>query len=813
MRSVAFFLLVVLRLSILLPSRAAGQAAKRAMTPDDLARTERLGGFTLSPDGMTVAYDRNSDVWIKSLKTGTSKPIAQQKDAGIWYLDPGWSPSGRRLAMSTLGSFGRGIAVWDSTTNEVKEILGENVLYQGPYGFGFFEWLDDKRILCAVFSSGDQYYGSGESIAIRGWDKFWKGAAPTASVLESGGGRSDSSQVGSADLLIIDVEKGVVSRYDAGIPAAFSLAPDRKHIAYLRQKLLDKPTPEADLHEKYIFTYDLIVLALDGSAKFQEEYEYSARSAFPHDHPWVEWKSDSRQLVLAASAEQGGRAPLQLYRCRAEWHGCEELSANHTLGPIRDVKWTATGDLVAYAASKGSGQQASETQRLDWWLLEENGATRNLTADVGATKSGGNNQISLISQSTADSVVAFADGEFWKLDLQSGAATKVAIPSVPKFDRVVWSPSWEAGVTNHQEILATVKRDGAGDNLVAIDFASGQMKKLVKPDPSALLRGYSPLNGVGVFAHYDSPGFVGTWFCKEPNGSCEQIAEVNGFLRDIARVESKEIKYRSLDGKELTAVLDLPIGYREGLKYPLITGVYVGGVFGNELFGAPGTEMLTAHGYAVLSPSMPLPPTGTASDPYMEMLNGVIPAVDKAIDLGIADPERLGIMGHSYGGYSVYSIISQTTRFRAAVAMAGPADLVSLYGVFSGGSRYSTTAGSDWAGFFESGQGRMGSPPWNDLARYIRNSPISYVERIEAPLMIVQGDQDFVAIDQGEEMFSAFKRQNKRAEFVRYWGEGHSITSPENKRDLWIRIYAWFDEFLKGPETPRLPPAASQNSE
>jgi dipeptidyl aminopeptidase/acylaminoacyl peptidase len=97
----------------------------------------------------------------------------------------------------------------------------------------------------------------------------------------------------------------------------------------------------------------------------------------------------------------------------------------------------------------------------------------------------------------------------------------------------------------------------------------------------------------------------------------------------------------------------------------------------------------------------------------------------------------------------------------------------------------------------EAGQLRMGSPPWKDFYRYLRNSPLFYVDRIETPLMIIQGDLDYVAMQQGEQVFTALHRQNKRAMFVRYWGEGHVLESPANIRDLWGRIYGWFDQLLQ----------------
>jgi len=199
----------------------------------------------------------------------------------------------------------------------------------------------------------------------------------------------------------------------------------------------------------------------------------------------------------------------------------------------------------------------------------------------------------------------------------------------------------------------------------------------------------------------------------------------------------------------------------------------------------------------VLMPSMPLIPYGEPASPYIELTKGVLPAVDRLIDVGIADPHRLGLMGQSIGGYSVYGIITQTTRFRAAVAVAGFSDLLSLYGTFDARLRYESTVHQDPFRMWSSETGGMRFPPWLDLEQYLRNSPISYADRVETPLLIIQGDLDYVPIQQGEEFFTALYRQNKRAEFVRYWGEDHLLSSPANIRDMWQRIYAWFDAFLK----------------
>ena len=179
------------------------------------------------------------------------------------------------------------------------------------------------------------------------------------------------------------------------------------------------------------------------------------------------------------------------------------------------------------------------------------------------------------------------------------------------------------------------------------------------------------------------------------------------------------------------------------------------------------------------------------------MPEGVLPAVDEVVEMGIADPKRLYLMGQSFGGYSTYGLITQTDRFAAAVSLAGLSNLISLYGQFDARQRYEDYPQENLfqMALSESAQIRMGGPPWEELNRYLRNSPIFQVDRVNTPLMIVQGDVDYVAIQQGEEFFNGLYRQGKRARFVRYWGEGHVLESPANIRDMWQRIFEWFDAF------------------
>lgn len=767
-------------LVLLVPGVRSGTAERGTAASPGLASEERLDGYTLSPDGQLLAYFGSSGVWVTTLTNRTHRLLVSQHALGSRYpFEMKWSFSGRRLAMVLDRPAGPGIAIWDRRTNAVRQVL-EQELHISPWGHMFFEWLDDRRILCAALPRGHHFHGS-EAVATQGWSDARKGNVPTVSVLESGvpGHFDDEKQT---EFLIIDVDSGVVGRYDAGILARASLGPDRKHIAFLRQEARSEDNPEYELLEQSVNSYILTVLKLNDAGHIVKDYEYLLRSRFP-DRPWIEWGPDGKHMAVSAQSDPG---PLQWYVCGESARDCEELKGGGVIGAIQDIRWTASGELLAYGERANSDVTARTSERHDWWLLAGGGSPKNVTADLPQNVEQG-----FVSREDGNGFVFLSGGDLWSFGPDIKGPARITVGFNKKIDRFVWPVSTEVHALAREAVVATTKDQDGKEALYSVSTQSGKAHELFKPEPDSEFVERSTASGVDLFQARRS-GALRAWSCKTSENTCELLVEAEGARTPTG--ESLEIRYRSLKGEALTGVLRLPADYRKGIKYPMVTLVYGGLVYGDLMATNSFDGPLTAHGYAVLLPSMPLSPPGTPSDPCTEILNGVLPAVDKAIDMGIADSARLGVMGHSYGGYSTYCIIGQTNRFKAAVALAGISDLISDYGVF-GASRYASV--QDMAGLMENGQGRMGSPPWKDPNRYIRNSPIFYVERIETPVMIVQGDEDTVSIEQGEEMFSALKRENKRAEFVRYWGEGHEVErSPANEQDQWSRIYAWFDQFF-----------------
>lgn len=256
-------------------------------------------------------------------------------------------------------------------------------------------------------------------------------------------------------------------------------------------------------------------------------------------------------------------------------------------------------------------------------------------------------------------------------------------------------------------------------------------------------------------------------------------------------------------------------------RVPMIVIPYPGAIFTSQrpvsadpsAWSVPtNVNMLLAHGYAVLLPSIPAAPAGS---PAAGLVDAVNAAADAAIATGRIDGARLGILGHSFGAYAAMTIATRTARFRAVVASSGPYDLVSAHAMMGGSDRIRLSRGLPFenaAGWTEAGQARMGATPSAAPNAYVANSPIYDAARVHVPVMLVHGDMDTVALEQAEHMFMELGRHRADATLIRYWGEGHVLASPANIRDYWHRVIAFFDDHL-AVTRPRLSPKPRSSPE
>ncbi|MGD8778399.1 MAG: prolyl oligopeptidase family serine peptidase [Ignavibacteria bacterium] len=284
----------------------------------------------------------------------------------------------------------------------------------------------------------------------------------------------------------------------------------------------------------------------------------------------------------------------------------------------------------------------------------------------------------------------------------------------------------------------------------------------------------------------------------------KQLTEINPGLKnvrfgDIEEFETEIVRYDGVRTKVKTAVL-LPLGKKRGEKLPAVCFFYPGSNYsqlsteygGGKAASFPGTQLFSTRGYAAILLDVPLSPRGKGSNPVHDMTNAVLPQVYHAAELGYIDIGRVAIMGQSYGGYSTASIITETNLFRAAVAISGLYDFIGIYGLIR-------DDGLDYISLFETGQLRMGTSPFSDLQRYIRNSPYLQVEKITTPLLMLHGKNDYACdFRDAQRMFVAMKRLDKTAQLAVYEGEGHVPCewSLANGVDAVNRILNFLDKYL-----------------
>jgi dipeptidyl aminopeptidase/acylaminoacyl peptidase len=348
----------------------------------------------------------------------------------------------------------------------------------------------------------------------------------------------------------------------------------------------------------------------------------------------------------------------------------------------------------------------------------------------------------------------------------------------PRVSVLDWAPDGSA-------IYATWgARDQWDRGVARIDAASGQMTLLVKD-----ARLYS-----GVRMSRDGRRFVvsvsdgdrpaNLYLTDASFSTLKPITALNPWLDGRPVPKSELVKYRDADGKELYGVLRYPTNYKPGQRVPVVFELYE--TFFDNGFNARAM-FLGDHGYAMFHPSVNL----VVGRPGESWIKGVTAAANRLIDMGVADPDRLGVEGTSYGGYATVLLLTQTDRFKAAVNISGKVDMVSFY-------TDSPRLGVRNTHAPEKSQDRIGGTLWEYPERYLDHSAILQADRIRTPLLCLTGDQDpNVPDSQSREIFYALRRLGREVEWVHYVNGAHRPpNSVAEAVDFENRILGWFDRYL-----------------
>ncbi len=278
-----------------------------------------------------------------------------------------------------------------------------------------------------------------------------------------------------------------------------------------------------------------------------------------------------------------------------------------------------------------------------------------------------------------------------------------------------------------------------------------------------------------------------------------RITDANPQQKEYAWGRRVLVEYTDARGNQLQATLALPAGYRPGQRYPMIVYFYERMSQNHHVYSMPvyddRVHMSTyaSNGYLVLQPDI----TYTDGQPGSSALDDVTAATRKVIELGYADPARIGLQGHSWGGYQSSFIVTQTDMFAAVVTGAPLTNLESMHNILY------KQSGNPNASLIQWGQGRMGTVPWEDPEGYASQSPIRHVTNIRTPFLILHGTADgAVDWNQGLEFYIAARRAGKQVILLSYPDEPHHLARKPNQIDFQRRMREYFDHHLLGTPAP-----------
>jgi len=286
------------------------------------------------------------------------------------------------------------------------------------------------------------------------------------------------------------------------------------------------------------------------------------------------------------------------------------------------------------------------------------------------------------------------------------------------------------------------------------------------------------------------------------DGSFKELRKVSHANPQQAQLvwgTSELVQFKNADGVPLTAALYKPDNFDPHKKYPMLVYIYEKLTQNVNRFVDPrpghsiNISFYVSNGYLVLTPDI----VYTTGYPGQSALKCVLPAVQAVVDRGYVDEKAIGIQGHSWGGYQIAYMVTQTNRFRAVEAGAPVADMISAYD----GIRWGTGLPRQFQ--YERTQSRIGGSIWQYPTRFIENSPIFWADRVETPVMILCNDgDDAVPWYQGIEFYLALRRLGKEVYLFDYNGEPHHLNKRPNQKDYTIRMQQYFDHYLKGAPAP-----------
>jgi len=454
--------------------------------------------------------------------------------------------------------------------------------------------------------------------------------------------------------------------------------------------------------------------------------------------------------------------------------------------------WSPDGRTIAYVTKRGA--DPDRHTNFDLYLIEPRAGApeRQLTRFEGADLdpywetrpawSPDGRRIAYL-QGGVDHWLYYAPWQLAVVEVDSGATTLPA-----PIDRCFTKPHW----TPDGRSLYVLIEDSRVTHLARVGWPDGRVTPLTAGarfdvDIAVARNGRVVLLG-GDDAHPYELAAV------ERRG-LRRLTAHNDWLAAYRLAPVEDISFRSADGTRIDGFLVRPLDYQPGRRYPTILRLHGGPVYQFSHEFMPDWQAYAAAGFVVIAAN-PRGSSGRGFDfaraIYADWgrldVQDVLAAVDHAVASGVADPARLGVGGHSYGGILTNYVIATDSRFRAAVSGAGSADALAMYGHDEYTREVEIELGT----------------PWQNAALYERLSyPFLHADRIATPTLYYCGELDFnVPCLGAEQMYQALRSRGVATQLVIYPAEYHTLTAPSHLRDRMERLLGWYRHFLLPAAVP-----------
>ena len=376
-------------------------------------------------------------------------------------------------------------------------------------------------------------------------------------------------------------------------------------------------------------------------------------------------------------------------------------------------------------------------------------------------------------------------GQAWIADIESGQTTCLT-PGLPAtVQSIEWLPDCSG--------LLLLIAKGLRSALCVVDLGTpGELRPVCESLPTSIDGLCLASDGRRVFGvGEDLEAAPEVWLADVGSDESVKLTNENASAGRLRLGRSSVARWHSTEDFDIEGIVTLPPGFRKGRKYPTILQIH-GGPAGRfrEDFGLLPRQLLASEGYVVL---MANPRGSSGYGPDFELANlqdwgggdfrDLMTGLDALIQQGIADPDRLGVYGASYGGYMTAWTVTQTDRFKAAICQCGLSNLYSFHG--------QTDITPSFLELY------MGASPYEDPERYRAHSAMTHINQVTTPTLFLHGERDVrVPIAQSYEMYWGLRHVGVDTEFVIYPREGHGIGETPHRRDLYGRVVGWLGKYL-----------------